>query len=282
MKKLINFALIVALVGSLAGCGTKETVETKQPEVGSSPESNLIKVAASSTPHAEILEAAKPLLEEKGYELEVKVFSDYILPNKVVDSGEFDANYFQHVPYLESFNEENKTNLVVAGKIHYEPFGIYPGKKSDLSDLKKGDVIAIPNDTSNEARALKLLEEKSIIKLADNVGFDATIKDIKENPYGIKFKEIEAAQIPRIRDEVALSIINGNYALAAGLSVTNDSLYYESVESEAAITYVNVIAVDAGNENSEKIKALVDVLKSNEIKEFIDEKYNGSVLVFEE
>lgn len=274
MKKIITLVATAALfVGALTGCGTKNTSDA---------DSKVIKVAASATPHAEILEAAKDLLADQGYELEIKIFDDYILPNEVVDSGEFDANYFQHVPYLESYNEENKTDLVVAGKIHYEPFGIYPGKKADLAELSSGDVIAVPSDPSNEARALKLLADKGIITLKDGVGFDATVKDITENPYGIEIKELEAAQIARVREEVAFVVLNGNYALAAGLSVTNDSVFYESSESDAAKTYVNVIAVKEGNEDSEKIKALVDVLKSDEIKQFIEDTYNGSVLVFEE
>lgn len=275
MKKLITLVATVAvLAGSLTGCGTKTST--------SNTENNVIKVAASATPHAEILEAAKALLKEKGYELEIKIFDDYILPNNVVDSGEFDANYFQHVQYLESFNEEHNTNLVIAGKIHYEPFGIYPGKKTDLSTLTAGDVIAIPNDSSNETRALKLLEEKGIITLKEGVGIEATVMDIKENPYDIKFEELEAAQIPRVREEVSFAVINGNYALAAGLSVTEDSVFYEDADSGNAKTYVNVIAVKEGNESLEKIKALVEVLKSDEIKQFIEDNYKDSVIVFEE
>lgn len=275
MKKLITLVATVAvLAGSLTGCGTKTST--------SNTENNVIKVAASATPHAEILEAAKDLLKEKGYELEIKIFDDYILPNNVVDSGEFDANYFQHVQYLESFNEEHNTNLVIAGKIHYEPFGIYPGKKTDLSTLAAGDVIAIPNDSSNETRALKLLEEKGIITLKEGVGIEATVMDIKENPYDIKFEELEAAQIPRVREEVSFAVINGNYALAAGLSVTEDSVFYEDADSGNAKTYVNVIAVKEGNESLEKIKALVEVLKSDEIKQFIEDNYKDSVIVFEE
>lgn len=275
MKKVITLAATaVVLVASLAGCGKKNSTTDA--------DSNVIKVAASATPHAEILEAAKDLLAEKGYELEIKIFDDYILPNDVVESGEFDANYFQHVQYLDSFNEEHNTHLVIAGKIHYEPFGIYPGKKTDLSTLTSGDVIAIPNDTSNETRALRLLEQKGLITLKEGVGIEATVKDIAENPYGIKFEELEAAQIPRVREEVAFSVINGNYALAAGLSVTEDSVSYEDASSDNAKTYVNVIAVKEGNETSEKIQALVEVLKSDEIKQFIEDNYQDSVLVYEE
>ena len=213
--------------------------------------------------------------------VEVKVFDDYVQPNNVVESGEFDANYFQHVPYLEQFNEEKGTHLVVAGKIHYEPFGIYPGTKKDLKDIAKGDKIAVPNDTTNEARALLLLQDNGIIKLKDGAGIKATVNDIEENPNNIEIVELEAAQVPRVVNEVAYVVLNGNYALEANYTVKKDALAYEKSDSEAAKTYVNVIAVKEGNENSEKIKALVDVLKSDSIKKFINEKYDGAVIVYD-
>ena len=244
-------------------------------------EDKTITVAASATPHAEILEQAKPLLEEQGYDLEVTVFEDYILPNNVVESGEFDANYFQHIPYLNSFNEEHGTHLVDAGDIHYEPFGIYPGKKDNLDDLEEGDTIAVPNDTTNEARALLLLQDNGVIKLKDGVGLEATVTDIVENPKGVEIVELEAAQVPRVVEEMAFVVLNGNYALEAGFSVAKDSIAYEAADSEAAKTYVNLIAVKEGNEDSEKIKALVDVLKSQEIKDYITETYDGAVIPFE-
>lgn len=244
-------------------------------------EDKTITVAASATPHAEILEQAKPLLEEQGYDLEVTVFEDYILPNNVVESGEFDANYFQHIPYLNSFNEEHGTHLVDAGDIHYEPFGIYPGKKDSLDDLEEGDTIAVPNDTTNEARALLLLQDNGVIKLKDGVGLEATVTDIEENPKGVEIVELEAAQVPRVVEEMAFVVLNGNYALEAGFSVAKDSIAYEAADSEAAKTYVNLIAVKEGNEDSEKIKALVDVLKSQEIKDYITETYDGAVIPFE-
>ena len=245
-------------------------------------EDKTITVAASPTPHAEILEAAKPLLEEKGWTLEVSEFDDYILPNEVVESGEIDANYFQHVPYLESFNEEKGTHLVDAGDIHYEPFGIYPGQKSSLDELEEGDVIAVPNDTTNEARALLLLQDNGIITLEEGAGLTATVNEIVDNPYGIEIQELEAAQVPRIVDEVAFAVMNGNYALNAGFSVAKDSIAYEASDSEAAKTYVNIIAVKEGNENNEGIQALVEVLKSDEIKDFINETYDGAVIPFED
>ena len=239
-----------------------------------------ITVAASATPHAEILEQAKPLLAAQGWDLEVTVFNDYVQPNQVVESGDFDANYFQHIPYLDSFNEEQGTHLVNAGGIHYEPFGIYPGTKSDLSALEKGDVIAVPNDTTNEARALLLLQDNGILTLKDGVGLEATVRDIVENPNEIEIQELEAAQVPRVKDEVAFVVLNGNYALEAGFSVAKDAVAYEQADSEAAKTYVNVIAVKEGNENNEAVTALVDVLKSDEITDFINNTYDGGVIPF--
>ena len=276
-KKILALALAgVLVVGALTGCGSSKSESSEKKT-----DDKKITVAASATPHAEILEEAKTLLKDKGYELEVKVFDDYVQPNNVVESGEFDANYFQHVPYLEQFNEEKGTHLVVAGKIHYEPFGIYPGTKKDLKDIAKGDKIAVPNDTTNEARALLLLQDNGIIKLKDGAGIKATVNDIEENPNNIEIVELEAAQVPRVVNEVAYVVLNGNYALEANYIVKKDALAYEKSDSEAAKTYVNVIAVKEGNENSEKIKALVDVLKSDSIKKFIDEKYDGAVIVYD-
>lgn len=258
-----------------------ETEEAATEEAASAESKGTITVAASATPHAEILEQVKPILAEQGWDLEVTVFDDYVQPNLVVESGEFDANYFQHIPYLESFNEEQGTHLVNAGGIHYEPFGIYPGTKSDLTTLEKGDVIAVPNDTTNEARALLLLQDNGVITLKDGVGLEATVRDIVENPNEIEIQELEAAQVPRVIDEVAFVVLNGNYALEAGYNVVNDSIAYEKADSEAAKTYVNIIAVKEGNENNEGIVALVEALKSDEIKEFINNTYNGGVIPFE-
>ena len=245
-------------------------------------ENKTITVAASATPHAEILEQAKPLLEEQGYELEVTIFDDYVLPNEVVESEEFDANYFQHIPYLNTFNEEKGTHLVNAGGIHYEPFGIYPGTKSSLDEIAEGDTIAVPNDTTNEARALLLLQDNGIITLKEGVGLEATINDIEENPYDVEIVELAAEQVARVAEETSYIVLNGNYALEAGYSVGKDALAYETSDSEAAKTYVNVIAVKEGNEDNEAIKALVSVLKSDEIKEYINTTYDGAVIPFEE
>lgn len=240
-----------------------------------------IKIAASPTPHAEILEKAAGILDGYGYKLDIVEFDDYVQPNLVVEAGEFDANYFQHVPYLDSFNDEQGTHLVNAGGIHYEPFGIYPGKKASLADVADGDSIALPNDTTNEARALLLLQDNGLLKLTDGAGLTATVNDIVDNPYNLKFVELEAAQVARVVDEVEYVVLNGNYALEAGYSVGKDSIAYEASDSVAAKTYVNIVAVEDGNESSDKIKALVSVLRSDEIKKFIEDTYDGAVVFFE-
>ncbi len=271
MKKFLCLALVAVLVvATLTGCGSKE--EDKNAKV--------ITCACSATPHSEILEKVKPILEKQGYTLNFTVFNDYVQPNNIVESGEFDCNYFQHIPYLESFNEEHKTHLVNAGGIHYEPFGIYPGTKKSLEEIADGDVIAIPNDTTNEARALLLLQDNGFIRLKDGAGITATVNDIAENPYNLKLQELEAAQVSRVVGEVAYVILNGNYALEAGFSVGKDALTYEKTDSVAAQTYVNVIAVKEGSENSEKIKALVSALLSDEIVNYINETYDGAVIPF--
>lgn len=270
MKKRVVAVLSAALFAAtaLTGCGSTSGTDEKT-----------IRVAATAVPHAEILEQAKPLLEAKGYTLEVQIFSDYVQPNNVVESGEFDANYFQHIPYLDSFNEEQGTHLVNAGGIHYEPFGLYPGKSSDLADIE-GATIAVPNDTTNEARALLLLQDNGYLTLKDGAGLTATKLDIVENPYNIEIVELEAAQIPRTLQDVTFGIMNGNYALEAGYTVAENAILYESADSDAAATYVNIIAVKEGNEASDKIKALVDVLKSDDIKNYINENYNGGVIPY--
>lgn len=276
-KKLYLLLALVLAVASLTACGSSD----KKDDSKKAESKGTIKVAASATPHAEILEEAKKILKDKGWDLQVQVFDDYVQPNNVVESGDFDANYFQHIPYLEQFNKEKGTHLVNAGGIHYEPFGIYPGTKKKLDELAEGDTIAVPNDTTNEARALLLLEANGIIKLKDGAGLTATVKDIAENPKNVKIQELEAAQVPRVKDEVAFVVLNGNYALQAGFSVSKDSIAYEKADSEAAKTYVNVIAVKKGNENKPGIKALVEVLKSDEIKKIINDKYDGAVVPFE-
>ena len=271
MKKrvLTLFVAGVLALATLTGCGAKKA------------DDKVLKVAASATPHAELLEQAKPILEKQGITLEITVFDDYVQPMNVVEDGEFDANYFAHVPYVHQFNVEQGTHIVNAGGIHYEPFGIYPGTKSALSEIADGDVVAVPNDTTNEARALLLLQDNGIITLKDGAGLTATVNDIVDNPNNIEIKELEAAQVARVIPEVAFVVLNGNYALEAGLSVGQDSIAFEASDSEAAKTYVNIVAVKEGNESNEKIKALVDVLKSDEIKDYIKNTYDGAVVAFE-
>lgn len=273
-RKFITVSLAAALAIGTFGANSAT--------VSADAEKGTIKVAASATPHAEILEEAKPILEEEGWDLDITIFDDYVQPNLVVESGDFDANYFQHIPYLDNFNEEQGTHLINAGGIHYEPFGIYPGTKKSLDELEEGDTIAVPNDTTNEARALLLLQDNGVITLKEGAGLAATVKDIEENPNNIEIVELEAAQVSRVKGEVAFVVLNGNYALQAGYSVSKDSIAHETSDSEAAKTYVNIIAVKEGNEESEGIKALVEVLKSDDIKDFINEKYDGAVVPFEE
>lgn len=268
MKKKAVSLIIAAVfaVGALTGCGSKDE--------------GTIKVAATEVPHAEILEAAKPILAEKGWDLQVTVFSDYVQPNEVVEAGDFDCNYFQHTPYLDSFNAEKGTHLVNVGEIHYEPLGIYGGTESDLANISDGATIAVPNDTTNEARALLLLQDNGIITLKDGAGMEATKNDIAQNPHNVEIIELEAAQVARVIEETSFVVLNGNYALQAGLNAQTDALAYETSDSEAAKTYVNVVVVKEGNEGNEGVKALVEVLKSDEISNFINEKYQGSVVPF--
>lgn len=236
-----------------------------------------IVVGASPAPHAEILAAAKPVLNDAGYKLKVVEYTDYVQPNIALDTGELDANYFQHLPYLEQFNEEQGTHLASAGAIHYEPFGIYAGKASSLGELPVGATVAVPNDTTNEARALLLLESQGLIKLKEGAGLAATRNDIEENPKDLQILEVEAAQIPLSLKDVDIAVINGNYAIDAGLKVS-DALALEASDSEAAVTYGNVVAVREGDEDAEKTKALVEALKSDTVKKFIESGYDGAVV----
>lgn len=290
MKKIKLISLVLAGVlalSALAGCGgsagaSSEGVSSATPSSSAAPASSAgelkkLVVGASPTPHAVILKKAAELLKAKGYDLQIKEFSDYVLPNTALQDGQLDANYFQHQPYLDDFNKEKGTTIVSAGAIHYEPFGVYAGKTKSLSDLKDGATIAVPNDTSNEARALLLLQAQGLIKLKDGAGITATQRDIAENPKNLKFKEIEAAQLVRALPDVDVAIINGNYALEGGLKVS-DALAVEAADSLAATTYANIVAVRKGDENREDIKALVEVLKSDEIKKFINDTFNGAVV----
>ena len=275
MKKIIILLLFLL---TLCACGGQKD------SGGETTETTKISVACSPTPHAEILAEAKTILADQGIELEIVEFEDYVQPVEVVESGEIDANYFAHVPYLDNYNAEHGTTQTVVGKVHYEPFGIYPGKKTSLAELEDGDEILIPNDGTNETRALLLLQDNGIITLPAGTGADTivTVNDVVDYTVKVKIVEVEAAQISRSRQDAALVILNGNYALAAGLNVAKDAIAYEKSDSSAAKTYVNVVAVKAGNENNEAIKALVDVLTSQTIQDFITKKYEGAVVPFAE
>lgn len=294
MKKLISATLAATLALSLAACGSSASTSEATPAestASSAAESaaestaetselagTTLKVAASPTPHAEILNVAKEVLAEQGIDLQVVEFSDYVQPNLVTESGEVDANYFQHKPYLDGFNVEQGTHLVSVGPVHYEPLGIYPGKSSDLENIADGATIAIPSDTTNEARALQLLATQGLITVRDDAGLTATINDITENPHNIKFEEIEAAQLPRTVQDVDFAVINGNYAMEAGFSVGKDALATEDASSEAAQTYANVLVVKEGRENDPAIQALYAALTSDKVKDYINSTYDGAVV----
>ena len=273
-KKLLAIAIsTAALAGvlALAGCGSSSSDST------ASGDSKTITVAASPTPHAEILNnAVKPILEKEGYTLVVKEFTDYVLPNTATEQGEVDANYFQHEPYLKSFNEENGTHLVPVCAVHYEPFGIYPGTAATLDDVTEGSKVAVPNDTTNEARALLLLEQEGLLTLDPEAGVTATTNDITDNPKNLEFVELEAANIPNALPDVAIACINGNYAINAGYTV-DDALAIEAADGLAAKTYANILVVHTGNEKVEKIQALSDALLSEKTYNYIVDTYAGAV-----
>ena len=267
MKKILAIALVALLtIVSVFAQATSETQSsTTKIVVGATPE-----------PHAALLSLVVDDLAAQGITLEVKEFTDYVTPNDAVEYGEIDANYFQHIPYLESFNTEHGYHLVNAGGIHVEPIALYSSKYSSLSDIPNGAVVAIPNDPTNEGRALLLLQSAGLIKLKDNAGLEAIPLDIVENPKNLKFSEIEAATLPRILSDVDAAVINGNYAIPAGLVATRDGLFVEGADSP----YVNVIAVKAGNENNPAVKALVEALKSDKVKVYVAEHYkNGEVVL---
>ena len=293
MKKLVSLLLTGALTfGLLAGCGggagsantpagNTETanVESNTPSTETTPvaEGTVLKVGATPAPHAEILEVAKAILAEQGITLEIMEFNDYIQPNLAVENGELDANYFQHITYMNEFNVSDSTHLVSAAEIHYEPFGLYAGKTASIDALADGAQIAVPNDTTNEARALLLLQQEGLITLKEGAGITATKADIAENPKNLDIVELEASQIPSRLADVDLAVINGNYAIDAGLKVA-DALAVESADGEAAAAYVNVLAVKEGRENDAAIQALVAALKSDEVKAFMEETYEGAVV----
>ena len=264
MKKIIAVILALTLALSLAACGGKNDDKT-------------IKVGATPAPHAEILEVIKDELAKDGWTLEIVEFNDYVQPNQALEDGELDANYFQHVLYMNQFNAEYGTHLVNAGGIHYEPFGIYAGKTASLAALSDGAKIGVPNDATNEARALLLLEQEGLIKLKDGIGLDATKADIVENPHNDEIVEINAELLPATLPDLDIAVINGNYAIDAGLKVS-EALAIEASDGAATEYYQNIIAVVSGNENSEKIQALLKALKSDAVKQYIEATYNGAVV----
>lgn len=273
MKKFISILTLAVLTLTLvAGCGAADEPSNGEGEL------TPILVGATPAPHAEILEIVKPLLLEQGYELQIVDFVDYVQPNLAVDSGDIDANYFQHQPYLDDFNAEQGTELVSIAAVHYEPFGIYPGKTGSLDALPDGAKIAVPNDTTNEARALLLLEAQGLIGLKENLGLTATKNDITANPRNFDIVELEAAQIPRSLPDVDIAVINGNYALEAQLSVKSDALATEDSSSVAAQTYANILVVRVGDEEREDLQALAAALLSPEVKAFIESSYDGAVV----
>ncbi|MBR4972129.1 MAG: MetQ/NlpA family ABC transporter substrate-binding protein [Oscillospiraceae bacterium] len=264
MKKIIAIVLVLTLVLSLAACGGKS-------------DDKVIKVGATPAPHAQILEVIKAELAKEGWTLEIVEFNDYVQPNQALEDGDLDANYFQHVLYLNQFNDEYGTHLVNAGGIHYEPFGIYAGKCKSLAELADGAKIGVPNDATNEARALLLLEQEGLIKLKDGVGLAATKNDIVENPHSYEIVEINAELLPASLPDLDIAVINGNYAIDAGLKVSQ-ALAIEAADGAATEYYQNVIAVKEGNENSDKIQALLKALKSDAVKQYIQSTYDGAVV----
>lgn len=275
MKKTLQILLVLALsMGLLVGCSG----QASNDQGGDQQATTKIVVGATPVPHAEILEKAKELLAEKGIEMEIKVFTDYVTPNTALAEGSLDANFFQHQPYLDDFIAENNLDLVSTVAVHYEPMGLYSQKIKSLDELKDGDSIAVPNDVTNEARALLLLQDNGIIKLKDPNNLKATKNDIAEYLVDIEIVELEAAQISMALPDVTAGIINGNYALDAGLNPEKDAIVSEGQDSLAAQTYANIIAIRKGDENRPEIQALNEVLTSPEIKQFIEDNYQGAVV----
>ncbi len=303
-KRVLALAISAAFVLGVTGCGSSaqstpadgaaSTAETADAAAEASDEASkdsgvagareeaasdevTIKVGANITPHAEILREAQPLLKEQGINLEIVELEDSITPNTGVIEGSLDANYFQHVPYLDQFNEENGSDLVSIGAIHYEPFGVYAGRTTDLKDLPDGALVAVPNNVTNEARALLLLAQEGLLTLKDDAGIEATIGDIVENPKNIEFKELAPEQLVAALPDVDVAVINGNYAIEGGLHVSQ-ALAVEANDGLAAQTYGNIIATSPDKKDDPALKALVEVLRGDEIKAFIEGKYDGAVV----
>ena len=289
MKKLLALTLALVLCLGLAACGGGTSTDTDtnadtssdadtNGDAAANGETITLTIGATPNPHAEILAQVKDDLAAEGIDLVVKEYSDYVVPNTAVEEGDLDANYFQHTPYMEKFNEENGTHLVSVGKIHYEPMGIYPGLTKTLEELPDGATIAVPNDATNEARALQLLAAQGLIELKEDAGLNATPNDITSNPKNLQFKELEAAMLPQTASEVDLSVINSNFAMEGGMNPATDSLASEDADSEAAQTFANLIAVKEGHENDPAIQALVKALQSDKVKEYIEKTYSGAVV----
>ena len=289
MKKLLALTLALVLCLGLAACGGGTSTDTDtNADTSSDADTNgdatangetiTLTVGATPNPHAEILAQVKDDLAAEGIDLVVKEYSDYVVPKTAVEEGDLDANYFQHTPYMEKFNEENGTHLVSVGKIHYEPMGIYPGLTKTLEELPDDATIAVPNDATNEARALQLLAAQGLIELKEDAGLNATPNDITSNPKNLQFKELEAAMLPQTASEVDLSVINSNFAMEGGMNPATDSLASEDADSEAAQTFANIIAVKEGHENDPAIQALVKALQSDKVKEYIEKTYSGAVV----
>lgn len=282
-KKLLALGLSLVLALSLAACSgssssttsdttTADDDTTEEEAVVTEPV--VLNVAASPTPHAEILEQCVDILAEQGIDLQIHEYNDYVIPNTAVEDGDEDANYFQHVPYLDNFNAENGTHIVSVAGVHVEPMGIYAGKTASLEELPDGASVAVPNDATNEGRALLLLEAQGLITLSEDAGLEATPNDIAENPKNLTFTELEAAMLPNVLTEVDIAVINSNYALDAGFNPVEDSLAIEDSES----VYVNILAVKEGNEENPAVLALIDALHSDTIRDFINETYAGAVV----
>ncbi|AYO31173.1 MAG: D-methionine transport system substrate-binding protein [Thermoanaerobacteraceae bacterium] len=280
MKKTLVLILVLGLfLAVIAGCGAKQNSAStpgEQSQDKSSQEAKpvTIKVGASPVPHAEILNVVKPILEKEGIKLDIVEFTDYNQPNLQLADKQLDANYFQHIPYLEKFSKDHNLDLTYIAKVHIEPMGVYSKKVKNLNDLKEGASVAIPNDPTNGGRALLLLQKAGVLKLKDGVGINATVNDIAENPKKLKIQELEAATLPRVLQDVDAAVINTNYALEAKLVPTKDALAIESADSP----YVNILAVRKGDENRPELKKLAEALNTPEVKKFIEDKYQGAVV----
>ena len=274
---LLSVTLLLTMTLAITACGRggNEGLDLQLPGEG---ETVTLTIGATPAPHAEVLALVATLLEEEGIILDIVEFTDFLLPNSALNYGDIDANYFQHQPFLTSFNDDQGTDIVAVGGIHYEPLGIYPGRSNDLANIADGASIAVPNDVTNGARALNLLETNGLITLRPDAGLMATVSDIVDNPHNLDIVELEAPQIPRILEDVDFAVINGNFALQAGLSVSRDALAHELVDSEAAQTYTNILAVRSGDEDNPVILRLLEVMQSEYVRAFIEDRYDGAVV----